>query len=145
MYAIRSYYARKDVHPVVLAPAPFVLYIFGSPSSHHMLTLQQGGSYEIQTAPPRVRSFSLHHSPVITSYSIHYTKLYDLLGARRQAEGLEALGQIAGGQGLAGRARGASFEQVGRQIGHVHLERAKCRVLFRITSYNVCYTKLLRC
>ena len=56
---------------------------------------------------------------VITSYSIHYTKLYD------------------GGHAQPGAARFGTE----RVHGHQQLE---CGGTDRITSYNVCYTKLLR-
>ena len=60
----------------------------------------------------------LWKSDVITSYSIHYTKLYDsMLRETRQTARLQI-----------------------RIDGMVRLEELVCR----ITSYNVCYTKLLR-
>ena len=63
---------------------------------------------------------------VITSYSIHYTKLYDALGQR----GLQVLAplQFAFGRQLLQR----------QPPGHRGFQDT------RITSYNVCYTKLLR-
>ena len=70
------------------------------------------------------------HRPgnVITSYSIHYTKLYD------ESDGL--VGKVGTGH----HQRGEILQQqiVQRRIREHDAEIA------RITSYNVCYTKLLR-
>ena len=75
---------------------------------------------------------------VITSYSIHYTKLYDGHIERddpdltdRQRDVFEALVALHGI-----RARPVGSETIARQGG--------LRLSSRITSYNVCYTKLLR-
>ena len=59
---------------------------------------------------------------VITSYSIHYTKLFDERSDRRVARGHYV----------------ASRFHNGERFGGVTEDRR------RITSYNVCYTKLLR-
>ena len=66
---------------------------------------------------------------VITSYSIHYTKLYDLKFFLLMPNILE----ISSGAvlSLAGRKLPASFNLSSTPWA-------------RITSYNVCYTKLLR-
>ena len=82
---------------------------------------------------------------VITSYSIHYTKLYDS-------------GKLATRQAIAFLGNPKRFIQSRQPNGHRHgatlLQQSyrHCRVettksqsgLSRITSYNVCYTKLLR-
>ena len=60
----------------------------------------------------------LKEETVITSYSIHYTKLYEI----------ELLAAI-----LAQHAHGIGTALLA--VGHLR---------HRITSYNVCYTKLLR-
>ena len=121
----------------------------------------------------RIRRLS---PPVITSYSIHYTKLYDAVrhrGAARDRE--EELGGDPGGCAAEGgsavdiprrrriRRRGTlsrngeGTSQGGEApwIGGTGcpqnpLQRCYCppgyspRSFARITSYNVCYTKLLR-
>ena len=79
-----------------------------------------------------VRRFDL--KPVITSYSIHYTKLYDcdrehLPGGRRRKPRPESA-QSPDHDNVQ-----SSQYQPGDQSGRKKL---------RITSYNVCYTKLLR-
>ena len=63
---------------------------------------------------------------VITSYSIHYTKLYEVLEACFH-HGNSTVELIK------------EYEKCMETEGHPGLEE-----LFRITSYNVCYTKLLR-
>ena len=95
---------------------------------------------------------------VITSYSIHYTKLYDLVkrftgqevpatgvsvGVDRLLAALRAKGRIGGtAQGpvvvtVMDRDRMGDYLAMASE-----LRRAGIRA--RITSYNVCYTKLLR-
>ena len=69
-----------------------------------------------------VYTFTRLYVYVITSYSIHYTKLYD------------ALMEIK-----------AKFEKIIEdRIAAEEDERKKNAEKVRITSYNVCYTKLLR-
>ena len=77
-------------------------------------------------APPSSSSTLRTWSCVITSYSIHYTKLYD--GRASLVRGLVMAGACSSlmASGLAG--------QDPRALALLH----------RITSYNVCYTKLLR-
>ena len=98
---------------------------------------------------------------VITSYSIHYTKLYDTASRRARA------GSARGGSRIRARLRpaggprepaserewyrtwlllaaprvrnGARRRQAADACGH-----STARAARRITSYNVCYTKLLR-
>ena len=74
---------------------------------------------------------------VITSYSIHYTKLYD--GAAISVEREEALGKC----------RGTAVLVEQREVRHSQHRQPSCLsvacpIIDRITSYNVCYTKLLR-
>ena len=76
---------------------------------------------------------------VITSYSIHYTKLYDVQGKRR----LPDVRQLA---------RAAEPGQLLEHLVDVRTQRLVrsehpeigVQTRGRITSYNVCYTKLLR-
>ena len=88
---------------------------------------------------------------VITSYSIHYTKLYELhrfeIQSRQKAKASDFMmreGVWEGGEQL------APDDQVGDLLKHGSLSigfigLAECmKALYRITSYNVCYTKLLR-
>ena len=63
---------------------------------------------------------------VITSYSIHYTKLYDRSRLYPAS--------------TAGGAAGSRLDHPGYPGGTALPERVRAR----ITSYNVCYTKLLR-
>ena len=65
---------------------------------------------------------------VITSYSIHYTKLYDRAVARALVDGLAL--------------RIDDAEPSSEQPGRSAVRRKELSI--RITSYNVCYTKLLR-
>ena len=79
---------------------------------------------------------------VITSYSIHYTKLYEIhSGHKRKSDRF----------GYQGKCHGESRKNivfgVERKFGCANLHRyASLKKLqrYRITSYNVCYTKLLR-
>ena len=64
---------------------------------------------------------------VITSYSIHYTKLYELLGYNRI---------------IILRFSIQPFITLIRQPAKQVFKVSRCYI--RITSYNVCYTKLLR-
>ena len=64
-----------------------------------------------------IEIFLRETQPVITSYSIHYTKLYDLLPFRLRC---------------------MTFEKPSRPDFVIWMKP------IRITSYNVCYTKLLR-
>ena len=75
---------------------------------------------------------------VITSYSIHYTKLYEVhdrgpggRDARRDQRAVLRLS--AGSRGVGGNVA-THYSKVAQDV---HRE-------LRITSYNVCYTKLLR-
>ena len=74
---------------------------------------------------------------VITSYSIHYTKLYD---AFLHSSGFP--------QDQLPRGKGGDPTRSGLWIAdYVAGEQAAVNILaalYRITSYNVCYTKLLR-
>ena len=86
---------------------------------------------------------------VITSYSIHYTKLYDVTG-------LQAAPPWSARTGRAWIVRGAALAQRPTEIldqvvdgfdPHRHPDQAVGQPQpgpLRITSYNVCYTKLLR-
>ena len=90
---------------------------------------------------------------VITSYSIHYTKLYDPQGADDE-EHHDKYGENER-QNVPARLRGAvqvqKVVQVHQDLDHSRHEDTghnnpvrQCGALHRITSYNVCYTKLLR-
>ena len=87
---------------------------------------------------------------VITSYSIHYTKLYedgDEPGTRRGEvpqllQGAPGAQQSLLHQVLGGVRAVAEPEGVVLQVAAVGLHQ--CFEQRRITSYNVCYTKLLR-
>ena len=78
---------------------------------------------------------------VITSYSIHYTKLYEVGGHRHVAK------QYAGVDGEVVDALLGLFDQRVAEDFPGQLFRLAVYLLqrlIRITSYNVCYTKLLR-
>ena len=81
-----------------------------------------------------------HRTPlyVITSYSIHYTKLYDL-SPKEVWTGLEHLE----GNTVKIIGDGAVLEEQEVIDGKINLPFAVSNIA-RITSYNVCYTKLLR-
>ena len=91
---------------------------------------------------------------VITSYSIHYTKLYDALGALAALLGFAwhwaaAAAVLAAGLALHS-AQLAGFLRWLRKPSREALPAGRgaweeaFASLHRITSYNVCYTKLLR-
>ena len=80
----------------------------------------EGPQYRLTIA---VRVDRLSGASVITSYSIHYTKLYDM-----------SLGQVQEGLNIIDEAL-AFVEDSDERYWEAEL---------RITSYNVCYTKLLR-
>ena len=81
-------------------------------------------------------SFATAPSVVITSYSIHYTKLYESLGAMLKNSSPSVLVRFAtdliclSPQRMSYGIEGISLMCIPAQT--------------RITSYNVCYTKLLR-
>ena len=89
---------------------------------------------------------------VITSYSIHYTKLYEETeGGMARAKGIKEVAYIDVGHGGAAQSRGTLgagvqpmtwFDCAGG--GQVVVEKGIAYIGNRITSYNVCYTKLLR-
>ena len=72
---------------------------------------------------------------VITSYSIHYTKLYDL------TRPLNAATPIYAGEGY----RDPPLEvETWCSVAQQGFRVSRLALGTRITSYNVCYTKLLR-
>ena len=76
---------------------------------------------------------------VITSYSIHYTKLYEEKSyGDPQRNILMVDNQKALGIGLSMES-GENIVEVGKRV-----EARLAELENRITSYNVCYTKLLR-
>ena len=84
---------------------------------------------------------------VITSYSIHYTKLYD--GSRPGPDAPWLPGPDAGGHsgwGRRYRPAGRWRASCGEKLQGVGIAKTQAQALqpHRITSYNVCYTKLLR-
>ena len=111
MYAIRSYYAVSCI------------YGLGSPEFYHRATV-------------RVRE---GETIVITSYSIHYTKLYD---HDHDSEEQHRTGRPPTDHGCQGGLLDLQDpEEPGPARGQPAVEPP---LSFRITSYNVCYTKLLR-
>ena len=87
---------------------------------------------------------------VITSYSIHYTKLYEndieekLVVMWQEILGVKRVGIMDSFFDLGGHSLKATV-----LVSRIHKELNKSislRMIFahRITSYNVCYTKLLR-
>ena len=93
---------------------------------------------------------SRHIGPwrVITSYSIHYTKLYDgrpVIG-NKAASGT-AIIEECGAEHLRSGAWIAytSADSVMQIAAHMDVVPLDELYRGRITSYNVCYTKLLRC
>ena len=80
--------------------------------------------------------------PVITSYSIHYTKLYEPEAAPRQAAVPDHEARLveARNQEDAESPQGMFWEEDVEET----LVRYGRLMGYRITSYNVCYTKLLR-
>ena len=81
-------------------------------------------------------SFAFPGAFVITSYSIHYTKLYDERRQHRPVN-IEVLGTFQKG-GIPPNANRKPTETA------VILYTSGTTGRSRITSYNVCYTKLLR-
>ena len=82
---------------------------------------------------------------VITSYSIHYTKLYDFASQL----GNDDLFHRATHDPLTGLANRSLFmDRLRNVIARRHRAHTPAGVVMldmdRITSYNVCYTKLLR-
>ena len=91
------------------------------------------------------RSRSRRPWSVITSYSIHYTKLYEKLKYNVLRD-FQPLAQIANNQMVLAAAPSLPLKSVREVIDYAKKNPGK---LFngssgRITSYNVCYTKLLR-
>ena len=88
---------------------------------------------------------------VITSYSIHYTKLYDgkddvavkrIINIPKRGIGATSIAKV---QEYAD-ARNISFYDACKEADQIMTLGKSAEKLkpFRITSYNVCYTKLLR-
>ena len=71
---------------------------------------------------------------VITSYSIHYTKLYETISVQDNCN--LGFNNITDGKYIASKTVDSGTITV--EEGTVEIVRG------RITSYNVCYTKLLR-
>ena len=92
-----------------------------------------------------------HPDRVITSYSIHYTKLYEQ--ENKSLENLSAIAAFKAGQvqtWLQARLGSVGIVMRNRAIVEQFAVAIQSQVkelpapLRRITSYNVCYTKLLR-
>ena len=110
---------------------------------------------------PRPDRYSQDWEYVITSYSIHYTKLYDYdalnrLSSVKDHAGTTAYTYNAAGQLIEKIAANGSTTQYSynsrglleklseqNQTGNI-LNKHEYSYDARITSYNVCYTKLLR-
>ena len=86
-------------------------------------TLPGGGTYLTQTGGSDL---------VITSYSIHYTKLYEVCPAASAIR-----------RGWIPTVTACSSSTASRPCGRARCG-SSCPGRPRITSYNVCYTKLLR-
>ena len=86
---------------------------------------------------------------VITSYSIHYTKLYDYQPAVF-VDDIDHVDRFAVPAEAANLAKSLLHRPFRLQCDIVRSDEAADAVFrvteqtFRITSYNVCYTKLLR-
>ena len=78
---------------------------------------------------PRHAEMNAISGTVITSYSIHYTKLYEDHTLLQDATGTMAM---------------LEFEALGLDRVRADLAAQYVDHNLRITSYNVCYTKLLR-
>ena len=79
--------------------------------------------------------------PVITSYSIHYTKLYEMASGNGRIEAVEIdIAAKAAGRLKDILVREGDFVTTGQTLAVMDTENLAAR----ITSYNVCYTKLLR-
>ena len=116
MYAIRSYY--------VVTPVVTVL-----PQTKLRDAAEQMHKFDISALVIVDKA-----RPVITSYSIHYTKLYEvhnsmLIHVSRFMRWQDHIAELVSNQFIYYR-RGID------QNDHT--------IINRITSYNVCYTKLLR-
>ena len=119
-------------------------------------------------SPGGARHPHRHHRRVITSYSIHYTKLYEATLEERvarierdyvvamAAHYCQQLGEEAGQQALH-TFLSEGLARLTRRLGDLNYRRldallqqalshqaATGETWHRITSYNVCYTKLLR-
>ena len=96
-----------------------------------------------------------HVEDVITSYSIHYTKLYEFkaMVRRLHAEGIEVILDVVYNHTAEGNHLGptlsfrgidnASYYRLVADDPRYYMDYTGCGNT-RITSYNVCYTKLLR-
>ena len=83
MYAIRSYYAGSRDGAVVRWPAPVgQLADGGAATQHHPAAGRaHGGTGSQDRRPDHGYLVADNRRDVITSYSIHYTKLYEAAGA----------------------------------------------------------------
>ena len=86
---------------------------------------------------------------VITSYSIHYTKLYDVAGFGMMQVMMYAIPAYIAGDGdmtadIEQLLRWASFVLTLPVVFYSAAPFFQRAARDRITSYNVCYTKLLR-
>ena len=113
--------------------------------------LQPGGLYCCCGGySPTHHSFRGITPCVITSYSIHYTKLYDpaifLLVLGMTVRYTHALLRHSEEMHLGKKSRTACRTNVATEQAWVgsRIARSWERNLHRITSYNICYTKLLR-
>ena len=165
MYAIRSYYeiAVAPFHmwtPDVYqgAPTPVTAFMSAGPKAAafaafvRILTVGMNGMetdwtsllWILAVLTMVVGNFIAIYQTVITSYSIHYTKLYEL-GVIMLLQATYVLNRSA----VTGT-QGDITPDLVTTMGHTELIGRSLFTDFllpfeiRITSYNVCYTKLLR-
>ena len=118
MYAIRSYYEKISSHFALV-----FLTIFS--------TIVKMTFFDITSATTAVKN-TKHISTRITSYNVCYTKLLRVV-----LKLLDSIEQIYSGLEIAKERPIKGYIQVFQMVGVIIGG-------IRITSYNVCYTKLLR-
>ena len=139
MYAIRSYYAPILLltrHPETARAIRGIL--SGWERSLELVGSCAEAGREILNRLPTLSD----RSRVITSYSIHYTKLYDVRTSAVFNPSLAAPAiSVSGRSPIIRHSPGA---QPNRSSAISNSSGSGLPMTTRITSYNVCYTKLLR-